>query len=35
MKAEAKTTDEPEKLVINNIRNINGIRSTTTCLIAD
>ena len=35
MKAEAKTTDESEKLVINDIRNINCIRSTMTCLIAD
>jgi len=35
MKAEAKTTAELERLVINDIRNIKGIRSTMTCFIAD
>ncbi|MCX6649929.1 MAG: Lrp/AsnC ligand binding domain-containing protein [Candidatus Bathyarchaeota archaeon] len=35
LKAEAKTTAELERLVINDIRNIKGIRSTMTCFIAD
>ena len=35
LKAEAKTTGELEKLVINDIRNIKGIRSTMTGFIAD
>ena len=35
MRAAAKTTDELEKLVIDDIRNIKGIRSTITCFIAD
>ena len=34
VKAEAKTTAELEKLVLNNIRIIKGVRSTTTCFIA-
>ncbi len=35
VKAEAKTTGELQNLVIDNIRSIKGIRSTTTCFIAD
>jgi DNA-binding Lrp family transcriptional regulator len=35
VKAEAKTTAELENLVLNNIRSIKGVRSTTTCFIAD
>jgi DNA-binding Lrp family transcriptional regulator len=35
LRAEAKTTAELEKLVINDIRNVKGIRSTITCFIAD
>ncbi|HIH89128.1 TPA: Lrp/AsnC family transcriptional regulator [Candidatus Bathyarchaeota archaeon] len=34
-KAEAKTTAELERLVMNDIRNIKGIKSTMTCFIAD
>lgn len=35
VKAEAKTTAELEKLVLDNIRSIKGVRSTTTCFVAD
>ena len=35
LKEEAKTTDELERRVINDIRNIKGVRSTMTGFIAD
>jgi DNA-binding Lrp family transcriptional regulator len=35
VKAEAKTTAELERFVLNDIRNIKGIRSTITCFVAD
>ena len=35
VKAEAKTTGELQGLVLDNIRSIKGVRSTTTCFIAD
>jgi DNA-binding Lrp family transcriptional regulator len=35
LKAEAKTTDELERRVINDIRNIKGVRSTMTGFVAD
>jgi len=35
VKAEARSTAELEKLVLDNIRIIKGVRSTTTCFVAD
>ena len=35
VRAEAKTTGELENLVLDSIRSIKGVRSTTTCFIAD
>ena len=34
VKAKAKTTGELEKLVLDGIRSIKGVRSTTTCFVA-
>jgi DNA-binding Lrp family transcriptional regulator len=34
-KAEARTTEELEHLIINDIRNIKGVKSTMTCFLAD